>query len=125
MRNPRFQRQHLKRAPRHLLGALHVRDLDARGAAARRWSFHHIQLPPSQGHPPVRHLKTHEWIYVYHGAVKAVVGGKSFRLASGDFLHISPKIWHAFRAEKAGVKALCLFMPPLSWKSPDVQKKLS
>ena len=117
----RFNEASLKR---RRLGPLVFRVLsEPIPALARRATLIRLRQPPRAREEPVVHRKTHEFIYYLKGGATGIVGGKRIRLSEGDVLHIPPGVWHQFLAGPSGVEAVCLFMPPMDLRAPDIIRR--
>ncbi|MGQ0644586.1 MAG: cupin domain-containing protein [Elusimicrobiota bacterium] len=100
---------------------LRTRLLNADDPSSKRLTMTVVRLRANARLPAIKHDRTHEWVYVIHGAGWALLNGKKVKLVPGDYLYLPPGVWHAFSAGPRGVSALSAYAPGFDWESPDVR----
>ncbi len=70
-----------------------------------------VAVSPGGGPPPHVHHLEEEQFYVLEGELTFQVGGQSFRLSGGDFVHIPRDTVHAFKNGPAPARLLATFSP--------------
>jgi quercetin dioxygenase-like cupin family protein len=78
-----------------------------------------VFLPKGKILPCITHRKSDEWIYVLSGLLVGRIDHKKYMLKAGDYLYLSPGVWHQFEAQ-TNVSSLAIHMPPLGKKRLDI-----
>lgn len=101
--------------------SLHMAVLNFKQPSSKKLTITLVKLPPNKKLPSIQHLKTEEWSFILEGSLKAELNQRIFSLKKGDYLYLSPKVWHSFKAGSKGVTALSIYSPGLDWNNVDVR----